>query len=157
MKNITKPHISWRWLRCSHGICFLLHEIEALNCTRYQACQHLFKKTIFRNYFKALISTAKIWAGLFKDFLQAICVDFSCDISVIHHSICIPLPWASGLTVAIQCAWNLDPSVHWNATGERIVGCQCASNDLPVVLQWSSSVFQLCKLTLDRHWDTTGC
>ena len=22
---------------------------------------------------------------------------------------------------------------------------------------WSSSVFQLCKLTLDRHWNTTGC
>ena len=28
---------------------------------------------------------------------------------------------------------------------------------LPVVFQWPSSVFQLCKLTLDRHWDTTGC
>ena len=24
-------------------------------------------------------------------------------------------------------------------------------------LQWYSSVFQLCKLTLDRHWDTTRC
>ena len=23
--------------------------------------------------------------------------------------------------------------------------------------QWSSSVFQLCKLTLDHHWNTTGC
>ena len=56
-----------------------------------------------------------------------------------------------------QCAWNLDPSVHWNATGEKNVGCQCASSGLPVAFQWSSSVFQLCKLTLDRHWDTTGC
>ena len=71
-----------------------------------------------------------------------------------------PLPWASGLPVAIQCAWNLDPSVHWNATGERIVGSQCASisqcgsSGIPVYLwlQWSSSVFQLCKLTLDCHW-----
>ena len=35
--------------------------------------------------------------------------------------------------------------------------CQCASSCLPVAFQWSSSVFQLCKLTLDRHWDTTGC
>ena len=72
-----------------------------------------------------------------------------------HNNIdtCHPLPWASGLPVAIQCAWNLDPSVHWNATGE----CQCASSGLPVAFQWSSSVFQLCKLTLDRHWDTTGC
>ena len=95
---------------------------------------------------------------------------------------------------------NLDPSVHWNATGEIIVGSQRASGGLPVVfqwlssglpvcsnyankhwispgtslgpsinqcgssgipvylwLQWSSSVFQLCKLTLDRHWNTTGC
>ena len=31
---------------------------------------------------------------------------------------------------------------------------------LPVVFLWLSSglpVFQLCKLTLDHHWDTTGC
>ena len=53
---------------------------------------------------------------------------------------------SSGNPVAIQCAWNLDPSVHWNATGE-----------MSVCFQWSSSVFQLCKLTLDRHWNTTGC
>ena len=52
---------------------------------------------------------------------------------------------------------GLDPSVHWNVTGEIIVGSQCASCVLPVVFQWSSSVFQLCKLTLDRHWNTTGC
>ena len=26
----------------------------------------------------------------------------------------------------------------------------------PVAFQWCSSVFQLCKLTLGRHWDTTG-
>ena len=64
---------------------------------------------------------------------------------------------SSGNPVAIQCTWNLDPNVHWNATGERIVGSQCASSGLPVASQWSSSVFQLCKLTLDRHWDTTGC
>ena len=64
---------------------------------------------------------------------------------------------SSGNPVAIQCAWNLDPSVHWNATGERIVDSQCASGGLPVAFQWSSGVFQLCKLTLDRHWDTTGC
>ena len=37
---------------------------------------------------------------------------------------------SSGNPVAIQCAWNLDPSVHWNATGE-----------IPVVFQWSSSGF----------------
>ena len=59
--------------------------------------------------------------------------------------------------VAIQCAWNLDTSVHRNATGEMPVCFQWSSSGLPVVFQWSSSVFQLCKLTLDRHWDTTGC
>ena len=69
--------------------------------------------------------------------------------------------WSSGgLPVAIQCAWNLDPSVHWNATGEIIVGSQCVSSVFQWSssgFQWSSSVFQLFKLTLDRHWDTTGC
>ena len=59
--------------------------------------------------------------------------------------------------MAIQCAWNLYPSVHWNATGERIVDNQCVSSVLPVVFRWCSYVFQLCKLILDRQWDTTGC
>ena len=63
---------------------------------------------------------------------------------------------SSGNPVAIQCAWNLDPSVHWNATGEMPVCFQWSSSGLPVAFQWSSSVFQLCKLTLDCHWDTTG-
>ena len=64
---------------------------------------------------------------------------------------------SSGNPVAIQCAWNLDPSVHWNGTGEMPVCFQWSSSGFPVAFQWSSSVFQLCKLTLDRHWDTTGC
>ena len=64
---------------------------------------------------------------------------------------------SSGNPVAIQCAWNLDPSVHWNATGEIPVCFQWSSSGFPVAFQWSSSVFQLCKLTLDRHWNTTGC
>ena len=54
--------------------------------------------------------------------------------------------------MAIQCAYNLDPSVHWNATGERIVGSQCVSSGLPMAFQLCSGVFQLCKLTLDGHW-----
>ena len=40
---------------------------------------------------------------------------------------------SSGNPTAIQCAWNLDPSVHWNVTGERIVGSQCVSSVLTVV------------------------
>ena len=82
-------------------------------------------------------------------------------------SITFPTAWKTALTlsqwsssgnpVAIQCAWNLDPSVHWNATGEMPVCFQWSSSGFPVAFQWSSSVFQLCKLTLDRHWNTTGC
>ena len=33
---------------------------------------------------------------------------------------------------------------------------KCVSSGLPMAFQWSSSVFQLCKFTLDHHWDTTG-
>ena len=51
---------------------------------------------------------------------------------------------SSGNPMAIQCAWNLDPSVHWNATGERIVGSQCVSSVLPVVFQWLSSGLPEC-------------
>ena len=74
------------------------------------------------------------------------------------HCTWYPLPWASGLPVAIQCAWNLDPSVHWNATREKKV-----ASVLPVVYQWSSSgfpvVFQCVPimqintgLPLEHHW-----
>ena len=67
------------------------------------------------------------------------------EISILHiplmisdfdhfHSL-LPLPWASGLPVAIQCAWNLDPSVHWNATGEMPVCFQWSSSGFPVVFQ----------------------
>ena len=44
---------------------------------------------------------------------------------------------SSGNTVAVQRAWNLDPSVHWNATGEIML----IASVLPVVFQWSSSGF----------------
>ena len=44
---------------------------------------------------------------------------------------------SSGNPVAFQCAWNLYPSVHWNATGEIILGASV----LPVVFQWSSCGF----------------
>ena len=59
-----------------------------------------------------------------------------------HHGIIFVVPseswgtltlsqWSSsGNPVAIQCVWNLDPSVHWNATEE-----------MPVCFQWSSSGF----------------
>ena len=67
---------------------------------------------------------------------------------IMHHDsyldyFCITLTlrqWSSsGNPVAIQCAWHLDPRVHWNATGERIL----VASVLPVVFQWSSSGFAL--------------
>ena len=42
---------------------------------------------------------------------------------------------SSGNPVAIQCAWNLYPSVHWNATGEMPVCFQWSSSGFPVVFQ----------------------
>ena len=52
----------------------------------------------------------------------------------------LPLPWASGHPVAIQCTWHLGPSVHWNATGERIL----VASVLPVVFQWLFSGLPVC-------------
>ena len=50
----------------------------------------------------------------------------------------------SGNPVSIKCVWNLDPSAHLNATGERIVGSQCVSSVIPVVFQRSSSGDPVC-------------
>ena len=47
---------------------------------------------------------------------------------------------SSGNPVAIQCAWNFDPSVHWNATGEKLL----VANVLQVVFQWLSSGLPVC-------------
>ena len=86
---------------------------------------------------------------------------FPCQILRYYHLIfhlCFTYPYPEPVVFqSIQCTWNFDPSVHWNATGEIIFGSQCASSGLPVAFQWSSSVFQLCKLTQDCHWNTTGC
>ena len=60
---------------------------------------------------------------------------------------------SSGNPVCLALRPQCTLECHWRMN----LGSQCASSGLPVVFQWSSSVFQLCKLTLDRHWDTTGC
>ena len=54
--------------------------------------------------------------------------------------------------MAIQCAWNLDTSVHWGATREIIVGSQC----FPVCFQWPSSGVPVCSYYANYHWITTG-
>ena len=65
-----------------------------------------------------------------------------------RHLWCTEIPltlcqWSSnGNPVAIQCTWNLDPRVPWNATWEIIVGRQCGFSVLPVVFQWFPVIFQ---------------
>ena len=54
--------------------------------------------------------------------------------------------------VAIQCCWNLDPSVHGNATGERIVGSQFVSSMFPVVSQCVTIMQINTELSLGYHW-----
>ena len=60
-----------------------------------------------------------------------------------------------------QCITSLTLN-QWSSSGNPVcleLRPQCTleshwrnASELPVAFQWSSSVFQLCKLTLDRHW-----
>ena len=91
-----------------------------------------------------------------KKYTHVLCLDvvcFSCVTLTLSQ-------WSSsGNPVAIQCAWNSDPSVHWNATGKNVL----VASVLPVAFQWSSSgfpvVFQCvpimqinAELPLEHHW-----
>ena len=61
--------------------------------------------------------------------------------------------WSSnGNPVAIQCAWNLDPSVHWNATGEMPVCFQWSSSGFPVVFQCVPIMQINTGSPLEHHW-----
>ena len=57
-----------------------------------------------------------------------------------------------GYPVAIQFDWNLDPSLHWKATGENIVGSQCVSNVPPVILQCVTIMQIITGLPLKHLW-----
>ena len=59
---------------------------------------------------------------------------------------------SSGNPVAIQCAWNLDPSVHWNATGEMPVCFQWSSSGFTVVFQCVPSMQINTGSQLEHHW-----
>ena len=59
---------------------------------------------------------------------------------------------SSGNPVAIQCAWNLDPSVHWNATGQMPVCFQWSSSGFPVVFQCVPIMQINTGLPLGHHW-----
>ena len=71
------------------------------------------------------------------------------------HSLTLSQWSSSGNPVAIQCAWNLDPSVHWNATGERVVGSQCfqlSSSGFPVVFHCVPIMQINTGSPLGHHW-----
>ena len=55
---------------------------------------------------------------------------------------------SSGNPVAIQCAWNLYPSVHWNATGEKLL----VASVLPVVFQCVPIMQINTGSPLEHHW-----
>ena len=59
---------------------------------------------------------------------------------------------SSGNPVAIQCAWDLDPSVHWNATGEMPVCFQWSTSGFPVVFQCVPIMQINTGLPLGHHW-----
>ena len=59
---------------------------------------------------------------------------------------------SSGNPVAIQCAWNLDPSVHWNATGGMPVCFQWSSSGFPVVFQCVPIMQINTGSPLGHHW-----
>ena len=53
--------------------------------------------------------------------------------------------------MAIQCASNLDPSVHWDATGEKLL----VTSVFPVVFQWPYSGLPVCSYYANKHWVAT--
>ena len=59
---------------------------------------------------------------------------------------------SSGNPVAIQCAWNLDPSVYWNATREMPVCFQWSSSGFPVVFQCVPIMQINTGSPLGHHW-----
>ena len=64
-------------------------------------------------------------------------------------------PSGNSVCLELRPQWTL--VCYWRKSCWWPVCFQCASSGLPAVFQWWSSVLQLCKLTLDCHWDTTGC
>ena len=75
--------------------------------------------------------------SLRRDLLWLVWVNFA---AIFNATLTLSQWSSSGNPVAIQCAWHLDPSVHWNATGERIL----VASVLPVVFQWLSSGLPVC-------------
>ena len=124
----------------------------------FLACNPRYGKFMFQNNdchcVRGLMSVS--WLKNFGSWLHWIM-----DYRYISQKACAgetapPLPWASTNSVVFQCV----PIMQINTASPLGHHSELPSaSGIPVYLwlQWSSSVFQLCKLTLDRHWDTTGC
>ena len=67
-----------------------------------------------------------------------------------------PLHWASGNSLVIQLQSSVSgiwTPVYIQMPLEKDVLVASVSSALPAAFEWCSSVFQLCKLILDCHWD----
>ena len=64
--------------------------------------------------------------------------------TIVHDTAAELSPYSEPVVIQWQSIGNpicleFGKSVHWNATGEQIVGTQCVYSVLPGVFQWSSS------------------
>ena len=100
---------------------------------------------IFLHVIRYIITRGQYLPPGIVDACIYVCVSFMTTLTLSQWS-------SSGLPVAIQCAWNLDPSVHWNATGERIVGSQCVSSGFPVVFRCVPIMQNNTGSPLGYHW-----
>ena len=105
------------------------------------------RKLLMDGFSAQMSSNAQLLLGDMRHWLQVSHIDPALT----------PSQWSSsGNPVCLELRLQCTLECHWRNNCWQQVCFQCASSGLPVAFQWSSSVFQLCKLTLDRHWDTTG-
>ena len=88
---------------------------------------------------------SKTISCMYACFTASGCSEYECTLTLSQWS-------SSGNPVAIQCAWNLDPSVHWNATGEMPVCFQWSSSGFPVVFQCVPIMQINTGSPLEHHW-----
>ena len=92
--------------------------------------------------------------GMWDNNIQLPVLATSCDEKILLKKIKHDNSYTQ--PVIIQWQSKLNPSVHWNATGERIDGSQVISSVSPVCFQWSPNVLPVMRITtglpLGHHW-----
>ena len=87
---------------------------------------------------------------------EELCISDNIKIVIVSqmciHTLTLSQWSSSGNPVAIRCAWKLDPSVHWNATGEMPVCFQWSSSGFPVVFQCVPIMLINTGSPLGHHW-----